>query len=82
MYPISVYIYIPIFVSFFFVVCLNRIENFGLLPVRRTCHTLVEKKAGLLTTVEGLRGRQDKFARMVRNKTPLEVAVETETSLL
>lgn len=79
---ICIYIYIPIFVSFFFVVCLNRIENFGLLPVRRTCHTLVEKKAGLLTTVEGLRGRQDKFARMVRNKTPLEVAVETETSLL
>ena len=48
--------------------------------LERTCHTLVEKKAGLLTTVEGLRGRQDKFARMVRNKTPLEVAVETETS--
>ena len=32
---ICIYIYIPIFVSFFFGVCLNRIENFGLLPVRR-----------------------------------------------
>lgn len=48
--------------------------------LERMCHTLVEKKAGLLTTVRGLQSREDEFAKMIRNKTPLEIAVGQKSS--
>ena len=55
-------------------------RNTGLV-LRQICNTLVEKKAGLLTLVKRLdKNRQDSFAKMVRNKTPLEIAVLQESS--